>query len=148
MRRPAARRASPMISSAGNAANCGRPVGIFRPTVIAAEEIALENLVADAVSVEETRDRAIPRVTSVCAMPSISATSVPGRIGCQTASTSAGRSSRSGPIRWNSAPRRRAARSRARAMCSLVPPPPTSLFFSAMPPKASTRRCARPARPS
>ena len=37
-------------------------------------------------------------------MPSISATSVPGRIGCQTAAISAGRSSRRGPIRWNSDP--------------------------------------------
>ena len=54
MRRPAACRAIAYDLIGRHAANCGRPVGILRLAVAAAEEIGLENVVADAVSVEES----------------------------------------------------------------------------------------------
>ena len=53
-----------------------------------------------------------------------------------SASHSTGRSSRSGPTSTNSQPRFRAASMLPRSLCWLTPPPPTMLFFSAMPPKA------------
>ena len=80
-----------------------------------------------------------PSATSVCASPSISATSVPGLIGCQVGLDLARQivAQRADQMECCAA-RVRAARSVPRAMCWLVPPPPTSLFFSAMPPNAST----------
>ena len=79
-----------------------------------------------------------PASTTVCMSASISATSVPGRIGSQVASTSSGRSGRSGLTSTNTAPRSRAARMAPRSTCRLTPPAAIAEFFSAIPPNATT----------
>ena len=139
VRLPAACCASAVISSAGKPQIADAQVGILRLAVVAAEEIGLENLVADAVSVEKgavVQPLGHQRVRDTEHQRHIRARAdrVPDCLDLAPADRRA--AGRSGEI-----PRRgcRAARSRASAMCSPVPPPPTSLFFSAMPPKASTR---------
>ena len=77
----------------------------------------------------------------VLAAASMTAASVPGRIGCHsTASRGASRSARTGLKFTNLQPRRASSASAGRTRCSEEPPGDTCAFFAGMPPKQTMRR--------
>ena len=138
VRRPAMRRASAVISSAGRPQIAAAQAASFGWPSSRPEEVALETAPSRRNTGRESRGRAAPR-RPACAPGRASA-----RHRCRGGSGArrprprpAGRrgSGRSGGTRRRAGAPRRAV---PRAICSLVPPPPTSLFFSAMPPNAST----------
>ena len=77
-----------------------------------------------------------PSLTSVCAIASIIAVSVLGRIGIQRAPTKSGMSDLSGLIETNSTPASLAWRNQDSSVCRPAPPDVTWAFFTAIPPKA------------
>ena len=113
------------------------PGGILRLAIAAPEQILLEHGIADAEALQKRLSCRFS-VASVCARPSISAVSVLGTTGSQSACASCGRSSRSGLISTKRAPRCWAARMAPRSTCRLTPPAAIAEFFSAMPPNATT----------
>ena len=77
-RRAAIRRASRRIVSAGDAAIAAAQSASFGWPSSRPEQVALEDVEADAVAVQESRGRAVPRSPGCARAPSIIATSVPG----------------------------------------------------------------------
>ena len=123
--------------SAVDAGDRGGPGGVLRLAVRLAQQVALEDGPADGVAIEEVAVVQPFRHQRVDEA-SIRAVSVPGMLLIHSAPASSGRSLRSGPTRTNSQPRARARSMAPRSTCLLTLPPATMLFFSAMPPKAST----------